>query len=169
MRRSSAAPDQSRPSGVAAAPDPVHAALTDASRRVAEQGAQMTARRAQVYECLLRRDGVAKAYDLLTDIQTLEKAVAPMTVYRALDFLVEQGLVHKVAANASYVVCQHEGPHDHRDTVFLVCESCGQTTEWRDAQLGRRLALALGASGFHSHDVEIKGECAKCRAAADAH
>ena len=142
--------------------DPVQQSLSDAASRCAGQGARLTSRRAQVLECLLRRGGKAKAYDLLADIQAVERSIAPMTVYRALDFLVEQGLVHKGATNATFVVCQHEGHHAMHETLFLVCERCGSTTEWHDADLGQRLGNALASSGFHSHEVEIKGECASC-------
>lgn len=139
----------------------VRKALADALERCAAQGAQLTEQRALVLEMLLRRHGVAKAYELLADLQNLQAGVAPMTVYRALDFLVEQGLVHKVAATSSFVVCNHE-PHPDSEPVFLVCERCGDTTEWGDSALGLHVEQALAKSGFHAHGMEIKGECARC-------
>lgn len=140
-----------------------HDSLIAAARaRCAAQGSQLTPLRAEVLALLAQRDGAAKAYDLLTDMQASKPGVAPMTVYRALDFLVEQGLVHKVAANSTFLLCQHGGPHAHRDLVMLVCERCGHTTECDDPKLARSLARSLASSGFHMHEVEVKGVCAAC-------
>lgn len=122
---------------------------------------QLTELRSLVLELLLLRGKATKAYDLLADMQARQPGVAPMTVYRALDFLVEQRLVHKVASNSSFVVCEH-ADHPHDDPVFLVCERCGSATEWSDTGVSEHLALALQASGFHAHGMEIKGECANC-------
>jgi Fur family zinc uptake transcriptional regulator len=129
----------------------------------AGRGATLTETRALVLELLLRREGTAKAYDLLADMQQRQPGVAPMTVYRALDFLVEHGLVHKVASNSSFVVCRH-ADHPHLDPVFMVCGQCGTATEWDDPAMGKHLARALATTGFHAQGVEIKGECARCAA-----
>lgn len=138
-------------------------ALADAQARCAAQGAQLTEQRALVLELLLARDGAGKAYDLLADMRALNPGVAPMTVYRALDFLVEQGLVHKVAANSSFVVCKH-GPHPHNDPVFLVCGRCGDATEWDNPVLGSQVEQALAGLGLHAHGMEISVDCARCQA-----
>lgn len=136
-------------------------ALAEAHARCAAQGAQLTEQRALVLELLLARDGGGKAYDLLADMRALNPGVAPMTVYRALDFLVEQGLVHKVAATSSFLVCKH-GPHPHTDPVFLVCGRCGDTTEWDNPALGSQVEQALAGLGMHAHGMEISVDCARC-------
>lgn len=135
-------------------------ALASARAHCAARGAQLTDLRAQVLELLLRRDKATKAYELLADMQARQPGVAPMTIYRALDFLVEQELVHKVDATSSFLVCHHDHSHGHHHhaPVLLVCESCGSTTEWDDADAGRQLA----PPGFHVHATEIKGRCADC-------
>lgn len=135
--------------------------IEEARAHCASRGAQLTEMRALVLELLLRHDGAAKAYDLLAELQANSPGVAPMTVYRALDFLVEQDLVHKVESNSSFVVCQHEH-HPHHDPVFMVCRRCGSTTECDDPQMSKFLSRALSASGFHAQGVEIKGECGNC-------
>lgn len=145
----------------------VKAGMTHAQAVCAARGAALTETRALVLELLLRREGTAKAYDLLADMQQRQPGVAPMTVYRALDFLVEQGLVHKVASNSSFVVCRH-AEHPHLDPVFMVCAQCGTATEWDDPAMGKHLARALASTGFHAQGVEIKGECAQCAAAGAA-
>jgi Fur family zinc uptake transcriptional regulator len=121
-------------------------ALVQAHERCARQGAQLTEQRALVLELLLARDGAGKAYDLLADMRALNPGVAPMTVYRALDFLVEQGL----------------GPHPHSDPVFLVCGRCGDTTEWDNPALGSQVEQALAGLGMHAHGMEISVDCARC-------
>lgn len=138
----------------------VRQALASARAHCAARGAQLTDLRAQVLALLLRRDQATKAYELLADMQAHQPGVAPMTVYRALDFLVEQELVHKVDATSSFLVCHHDHSHGHHHhaPVLLVCESCGSTTEWDDADASRQLA----PPGFHVHATEIKGECADC-------
>ncbi|MFT3720780.1 Fur family transcriptional regulator [Pseudorhodoferax sp.] len=138
-------------------------ALAEARARCAARGAQLTEQRALVLELLLARNGAAKAYELLADMREQNPGVAPMTVYRALDFLVEQGLVHKVTATSSFVVCTH-GPHPHNDPLFLVCGRCGDTTEWDNPTLGDQIEQALAGLGMHAHGVEISVDCARCRA-----
>ncbi|MDG9700312.1 Fur family transcriptional regulator [Ottowia cancrivicina] len=143
--------------------------LAAAQARCAAQGSQLTPLRTEVLSLLIRRGGAAKAYDLLTDMQARQPGVAPMTVYRALDFLVEQGLAHKVAANSTFVLCQHEGPHaPHARIVMLVCAQCGGTTECSDPRVAQALDEALHDTGFAAQSVEVKGLCAACRAKSDA-
>lgn len=137
--------------------------LLAAQARCQAQGSLLTPLRAEVLGLLIKRGGVAKAYDLLTDMQARKAGVAPMTVYRALDFLVEQGLAHKVAANSTFILCQHDGPHDaHDQTVMLVCEQCGRTAECNDPEVVQALQHALTATGFAARELEIKGRCADC-------
>jgi Fur family transcriptional regulator, zinc uptake regulator len=152
------------PPPLASSPDvekKIQACLTQAQQRCMAQGAKLTQLRERIYELLLRREGSSKAYDLLADMQTTDRNVVAMTVYRALDFLVAQGLVHKVASNNSFVVCHHDH-HPHSDPVFMVCERCGDTREWDDPHLVQNLSQALTTSGFQVHGMEIKGECARC-------
>lgn len=132
------------------------------ARKLCEANAvQLTELRALVLELLLTRGKATKAYDLLADMSARQPGVAAMTVYRALDFLVDRRLVHKVASNSSFVVCDH-AEHPHDDPVFLICERCGSATEWADTGVSEHLAAALTSSGFHAHGMEIKGECAQC-------
>lgn len=141
----------------------------DAARaRCASKGAQLTDQRREVLELLLHRRGSAKAYDLQEDMQTRHGRVAPTTVYRALDFLMEQRLVHKVDATNTYVVCT-DTEHDH-PSMMLVCTRCGEITEWHDdpqfSALGAQVAQYL--PGFAAHGLEIKGLCARCSEAVQA-
>ncbi|MFN4119448.1 Fur family transcriptional regulator [Acidovorax sp.] len=139
----------------------------DAARaHCAHNGAQLTEQRREVLELLLHRRGSAKAYDLQDDMQTRHGRVAPTTVYRALDFLMEQRLVHKVDATNTYVVCT-DAEHDH-PSMMLVCTQCGEITEWHDDPQFDALSaqVARYLPGFAAQGLEIKGLCARCSAAA---
>lgn len=136
----------------------------DAARRHCEaHGAQLTEQRREVLELLLRRAGHAKAYDIQEDMQARHGRVAPTTVYRALDFLIEQQLVHKVDTTNSYVVCEH-GHHDEHPTMMLICSRCGSIQEWQAPGWfeGLKAALKADASAFAPAAIEIKGRCSAC-------
>nr|WP_259371819.1 transcriptional repressor [Caldimonas mangrovi] len=136
--------------------------LAAADAHCRARGAQLTALRREVLELLLLREGSAKAYDLQDDMRARHGRVAPTTVYRALEFLIEQELVHRVDAINAFVVCN--GEHVHHHAMMLVCAQCGQVTEWHDeeafAALGKRLRKSV--AGFHVGSVEIKGLCTNC-------
>ncbi|MGE0314974.1 MAG: Fur family transcriptional regulator [Lautropia sp.] len=152
-----------------------HVSSADLARRLADahahcvaHGGHLTAQRREVLELLLRRGGSAKAYDLQEDLQARHGRIAPTTIYRALDFLIDYGLVHRVDAVNVFVACN--GGHDDHQPLFLVCSSCETTTELHDdaavADLVRRVSAA--SAGFHQTSIEIKGLCRKCQAAAAA-
>lgn len=157
------------------APEAGHAALPDGSDRDAlhrwldaarahctRLGAQLTEQRREVLELLLLRGGSAKAYDLQDDMQTRHGRVAPTTVYRALDFLMDQRLVHKVDATNTYVACS-DMAHAH-PSMMLVCTACGDIREWHDDPRFHALSaeVARFRPGFEARGLEIKGLCARC-------
>ncbi|QTD43906.1 Fur family transcriptional regulator [Ottowia testudinis] len=136
--------------------------LTGAAAHCAGRGAQLTAQRTEVLELLLRRGGQAKAYDLQDDMQARHGRIAPTTVYRALDFLQEQQLVHKVDATNTFVFCDH-ADHDH-PALLLICTGCGRIDELHDT---RALASLLGTArqrGMAPRAVEVKCLCTGCQA-----
>ncbi len=144
----------------------IAARLAHAEAHCRERGVQLTAQRAEVYELLLRRRGSAKAYDLQHDLQQRRGRVAPTTIYRALDFLVEQGLVHRVDALNRFVACSHDADDaEGHHPLFLVCEICERTTELHDDAALAGLARSLDAAGadFVQSAVEVKGLCRDCR------
>ena len=114
----------------------------------------------------------AGAYELLDRLRVQHKGAAPPTVYRALDFLLEQGLIHKVERLSAFVGCvhglgrEHEAEGYHHAVQFLICGQCGQVTELSDKEIGDALVRAAQASGFAvlGSTVEIDGICTNCRA-----
>lgn len=140
-------------------------------------GAQVTALREQVLDIVLEQEGVIKAYQVLSAMQkTSSTPVAPPTAYRALDFWVEQGALHKIAAVNGYVLCSHarhncrEHGHEehsgHSHSAFiLVCTECGAVDEQTLSSQWADLQQALGNSGFELTEkhVVLTGVCAQCR------
>lgn len=127
------------------------------------QGSRLTAQRKEVFELLLRRGGSAKAYDLQDDMRARYGRVAPSTVYRALEFLMAQHLVHRVDALNTFIAC-NAGHHAHHP-LLLVCSNCEAVTELEDdaAYEAVRKKLRQADSGFVESDIEVKGVCGQCR------
>jgi Fur family zinc uptake transcriptional regulator len=138
--------------------------LDAAAQRCQEQGSRLTALRREVFELLLRRGGSAKAYDLQDDMQTRHGRVAPSTVYRALEFLMAQHLVHRVDALNTFIACNAE--HEAHHPLLLVCSRCEAVTELHDDEVydAVRKKLREADSGFVESDIEVKGVCGKCGA-----
>ena len=93
---------------------------------------------------------------------------APISVYRALEFLLEHGFAHRIESRNAYVACSRgEGGHGAA-TVFLLCETCGAAAEASSPALIEALAAVTTAAGFapRAPVLEIRGLCARCQAAA---
>jgi Fur family zinc uptake transcriptional regulator len=124
---------------------------------------RLTEQRRRVLELVWRSDKPLGAYDILATIQAEQPKAAPPTVYRALDFLLAQGLIHKLQSLHAYVGCAHPGePHASQ---FLICTACGEVTELEDAAVANSLGKAAAATGFQPDQpmVELTGTCAGCR------
>lgn len=127
-----------------------------------ERGVRLTEQRKTVLEFLCMSDKPMSAYELLDQMREVIKNPAPPTVYRALDFLLEQGLVHKLESLHAYVGCAHpEHPHASQ---FLICDDCGEVAEVEDPSVAQSLQAAGKAVGFRTKRpvVELLGTCAQC-------
>ena len=87
---------------------------------------------------------------------------APITVYRALDFLEAHGLVHKIESRNAFIACTH--PHEGKPAAMLVCEKCGLVAELDAPEMFEALQSAAKSQGFavHRSVVELTGLCAAC-------
>ncbi len=104
------------------------------------------------------------AYEVIDLLARSMPRPAPITVYRALDFLMENGLVHRIESRNAYLACAHD--HDTAAMVaFLICDACGSVGEIPAAPVAQSLDAAARASGFAPKlsVVEITGTCAHCR------
>lgn len=137
-------------------------ALAGADELCAARQLRLTSRRRQVLEILLDSHQPLGAYDILAVLNgDRGERVAPPIVYRALEFLSAQGLIHRIESRNAFIPCAHPG---HRGGArFLICRGCDQVAELA-AGGGELLAEAdsLGFAVDHSV-VEITGVCARCQ------
>ncbi|MBK1700328.1 transcriptional repressor [Thiococcus pfennigii] len=142
-------------------------ALVRAEALCRERGVRFTEQRKAVLRLVSASDKPISAYELLDQMRDVVKNPAPPTVYRALDFLLEQGLVHKLESLHAYVGCTHPD-HPHA-SQFLICDCCGEVTGVEDAGVTERLRAAGHARGFRTKRpiVEVLGTCAQCIAKQD--
>jgi Fur family zinc uptake transcriptional regulator len=116
-----------------------------------------------VLEALYATHKPLGAYDLAEILGPKGRRLAPITVYRALDFLMEQGLVHRIESRNAFLACAHN--HDVASSVaFLICERCGAVGEIAAASATQPLIDGARASGFAPKMtvVEITGICLNC-------
>jgi Fur family transcriptional regulator, zinc uptake regulator len=129
------------------------------------RGAKLTDLRRQVLGLILDRDAPTGAYDLLDQLRATRHRAAPPTVYRALEFLLEQGLIHKLERLSAFVGCIAGEDHDH-SAQFFICRTCGKVTELEDHELAHALQDAATRLGFQlgKATIEAEGQCASCAA-----
>ena len=133
-----------------------------------ERGLRLTAIRARVLSLVAAAGKPIKAYDLLEQVRDGEGAgaAAPPTVYRALDFLMANGFIHKLESINAFVACHHPNSAQH-SVPFLICDRCYSATELEDASIVDSLDAAARALGFapQAQTLEVHGLCARCAAA----
>lgn len=133
-------------------PYPEHAKLTPGRRRALD-----------VLEAAGKPLG---AYDMMELLGKDGRRPAPISVYRALDFLVEHGYVHRLASRNAFLACAHR--HAAHDPVaFLICDNCGRVDEASSPALSQSLGEVAGSAGFtpRAEVIEIAGRCSRCRQA----
>ncbi len=128
-----------------------------------EQGLRLTPTRRRVLEMVLDADGPIKAYDLLDQLKSEQPKAAPPTVYRALEFLLENHFIHRLETLNAFVSCFH--PHDQHQGQFLICEHCDAVTEIHDHDIEKLLERSASAHDFKPDRqvLEIYGSCRNCR------
>ena len=142
-------------------------AIDQARRLCARRGVRLTPRRETVLRLILDSERPLSAYEILERMPATPRRPAPPTVYRALDFLLEQGLVHRLESLHAFVACHHpERPHAGQ---FLICTDCGRVSELCERRIEHSLREAVHASGFHTRRpvVELLGTCADCHHGGD--
>lgn len=127
------------------------------------RGAHLTALRRRTLELLWEHGRPAGAYELIEALRRRNaRPIAPPTVYRAIDFLIGQGLVAKIASRSTYVPRIH--PERGQTSMFLVCSHCGRSTELEDHRIERLLGEDATAIGFRIARpvIELEGVCLQC-------
>jgi Fur family zinc uptake transcriptional regulator len=146
--------------------EPQGADLTIAAQATLEKaGEQWTTMRASVFAALASFDKPASAYDIAEAVSKSEgRRVAANSVYRILDLFVGANLARRVESANAYVANAH--PDCLHDCIFLVCDSCGQTTHLDNDVVTKGVRNAAEAAGFSPVRpvIEVRGRCADCEA-----
>ena len=133
------------------------------------RGVQLTEQRRRVLELLWASGRPTGAYELIEAVKLRDsRPVAPPTVYRALHFLMAQGLVSRIESLNAYVPCVH--PERDHDCLFFICSGCQASVELEDPRIGGLLAEDAAVLGFVAtrRMVEVQGTCAECAEAGAA-
>ena len=140
----------------------VRAGLTAAETHCAEAGLRFTPVRRKVLELLLREHRALGAYALLDLLRDAGFGSQPPVAYRALDFLTEHGLVHKIERLNAFVACSHPG--ENHSPAFMICRLCDAVAEAQAAPAKGMLGEAAKAAGFQIERtmVEAEGLCPNC-------
>ena len=141
----------------------VRDALDRAEQQCERRGARLTTLRRRVLELVWSSHEPVGAYVLLDALKGEGHAAAPPTVYRALEFLIEQGLVHRVERLNAFVGCAH--PADVHSAQFLICTECGRAAELDDPGIDDAVRAGAALQGFivSRQTIEVEGLCADCR------
>ena len=170
MTRAKASQEQAAPvPAVFLAPDHDHHrcsadAMAAAQTLCGERGQRLTPIRHDVLAALLASHQPLGAYDIIDRLSPTGPRPAPITVYRALEFLRDNGLVHRIESRNAFIACAHT--HATGDlVVFLICERCGAVGEASSREVAATLSSAAGAAGFtpKSPVIEITGVCTHCK------
>jgi Fur family zinc uptake transcriptional regulator len=137
-------------------------ALAAAERLCEERGVRFTPVRRKVLELIWSSHESAKAYDLLDTLRAFDPAAKPATIYRALDFLLEQGFIHRVESLNAFIGCC--GPEQRHDLLLLICERCHTVEERPAVGVMAAAAREIESAGFspRRQSFEVHGVCAEC-------
>jgi Fur family zinc uptake transcriptional regulator len=167
VAKTSRAPPRPRPA-VFPTPDHDHNRCLDdamavAEARCLEHGQRLTPIRRKVLAVLLGSHKPLGAYDIIERLALKHVRPAPITAYRALEFLRANGLVHRIASRNAFIACVHN--HAAGDlVVFLICEGCGVVGEASSTEVTATLTAAARGVGFmpKAPVIEITGICTHC-------
>ncbi len=143
-------------------------AISDAEEKCTNSGIRFTKRRKQVLSVLLKADAALSAYEIAEQCNVDSDTKMPaMSVYRILDLLQEQNLIHRLEIANKYVSCSHIScSHEHNKSQFLICGGCRHVEEiYLSHDAVDALQTAASAAGFSaiSSQLEITGWCAQCQ------
>ncbi|HEY0923913.1 transcriptional repressor [Rheinheimera pacifica] len=139
--------------------------LVNRARTICEQnGARFTSIREKVFRLLAGFNGGIGAYELLEQLKQTEPGAKPATVYRAIEFLTEQGFIHKIESSNAFMLCHHFG--QHHPAQLLICDHCGNVTELHSSLLQDEFNRQAVSQGFviKHQTIEAHGLCKICKA-----
>jgi len=140
-------------------------ALNHAQSLCDQRGVRLTRLRRQILELVWQNHSPLGAYALMELLQqsSERKRVAPPTVYRSLDFLLEQGLIHKIHSLNAFIGCS--SPTQAHTNALFICELCGFTEEIRSTTIQQAINLSASQNRFtvDRQILEVIGKCGHCR------
>jgi Fur family zinc uptake transcriptional regulator len=139
-------------------------ALNNAVQLCLQRGVRLTPLRQHVLELVWRSHKPLGAYTILENLQIDQgRRAAPPTVYRALDFLLEQGLIHRIASLNAFIGCLH--PESTHVGQFFICEQCENAIELDTTDITESILQHANRLGFcvKNQTIEISGRCAHCQ------
>lgn len=154
---SDAMPSDAQPTGR-------YVTLERAGALCAARGAKFTPLRRMVFGLFLESGGPLGAYDLIRALELrLQRSIAPPTVYRTLDFLLDQGLLLRIESRNAFVPAAH--PEEDRAGAFLLCDHCGLSVEMDLGEVEEQLSERARKLGFRigRRVVELQGTCPDCQ------
>ena len=145
--------------------DPIASALASAEAICIERGQRFTPLRRRVLELVLLAGKPIKAYDLLELLSEDRRRVAPPTVYRSLDFLLEQKFLHRIESQNAFIACCISHGHKHA-VQFFICNRCNDVIEMTDNSIADSIHQRAGEMGFQAtgQTIEVSGLCKRCAA-----
>lgn len=140
----------------------VSQALADARTICQQKNARLTPARERVLELIWQSHKPLGAYDVLAKLTSEGHNAAPPTVYRALDFLQQHGLVHRIASLNAFTGCAHAG--ESHTGMFLICRACSNVLELKDTSVSTAIHDAASAEAFRTETItlEVAGLCPGC-------
>ena len=142
----------------------IDTAMARAEQLCQERGVRFTPLRRRVLALIWSSHESVKAYDLLDELKSFDKSAKPATVYRTLDFLLEQGLIHRIESLNAFVGCRQPGRA--HELLWLICERCHNVDERPALDLLAAAAREIAGARFtpHRQSFEIRGICVECAA-----
>ena len=137
--------------------------LSRAEEACGARGLRLTPLRRRVLEILAESHAPLGAYDIVEKLKKSKEPAPAMSVYRALEFLLGEGLAHRIESKNAFLACT--GGHQGDDIVlFMLCERCGTVAEINSSALGRDLAQAAKGANFTPKVpvLEVSGLCGRC-------
>ncbi len=144
-------------------PATINALLDKAQDLCDERSARFTQTRRKVLELMLRHASAISAYDLLDCLKETDNSAKPPTVYRALDFLLEQHFIHRVESQNAFIACNDFS--DSHQLQLFICEKCNDVQEVHSPQIQQSLTDQARLNDFQvkTQTVEVRGFCHHCR------
>ena len=138
-------------------------AISAAEQHCAANKLRLTDVRRQVLKILLQEHMALGAYEILERLRTAGFNSQPPVAYRALDFLVSNGLAHRVERLNAFIACSHPGIK--HTPAFMICRNCEAIAETISPAVKDSLGIVASAAGFHVEQaaIEAEGLCATCK------